>query len=184
MADLLETLKALDPTDDSLWTDDGLPSLAAVQELVGSDVTREAINEVAAGLTRITVTDYVAPIKKSKKAKVEEPVVAEPVVEEPQDELVTKVAALRETISTKLEAKVQLEKELVELNQELFSLEIKLKPVDTSSSNAEALAGYAAAAQAEREERAAKMQKLLDSGLSMKEVKDVLGLNRKRKIEI
>jgi hypothetical protein len=183
---MLELLKTLDPTDDTLWTEDGLPSLSAVQALLGDNaITRDDINKVALGLVRANVAEYTVPAKKVKKAKDEEVVVTpEVVVEQPQDALIAKVAQVRAELSAKLELKVQLESELTQLNQELFGLEIQLKPVDTSASNAEALAGYAQAAQAEREAKAIKMQKMIDSGLSLNEVKDLLGMNRKRKIEI
>lgn len=185
---MLELLKTLDPADDTLWTDDGLPSLSAVQTLVGdATITRDDINKVALGLVRSNVTEYTVPAKKvAKKAKeeVEEtPVVAE-VIETPQTELEDSIVKLRAELSAKVEAKVKLESELTQMTQDLFNLEIMLRPVDTSSSNAEALAGYAQAAQAERAARAVKMQKMIDSGLSLNEVKDLLGMNRKRKIEI
>jgi len=70
MADLLDTLKSLDPTDATLWTDDCLPVIAIVQTLMSdTTITREAINKVALGLTKDTVKDYtVAPVAtKGKK---------------------------------------------------------------------------------------------------------------------
>ena len=77
---LLDTLKALDPADDSLWTDDGLPALDAVKTLTGdTKISRKAINDVALGLTRANVLEYVAP---PTQATPEAAVVEQPVVEE------------------------------------------------------------------------------------------------------
>lgn len=182
MADLLTVLKTLDPADDTLWTDDGLPALDAVKSLTGdAKVTRAAINKVALGLTRDNVTTYEAP----QEAVVEPEVAKEPVVEVvpeiTQDELQVQLDKVRTELFAKVEAKNALESEILQLNQQYSTLEAKVKPIDDSIANAEALAGYAAAAQAEREARAEKMQKLLESGLSMKEIQEVMGLNKRRR---
>lgn len=184
MADLLTVLKTLDPTDDTLWTDDGLPALDAVKTLAGdAKVTRAAINKVALGLTRENVTTYEAPSAATEPEVAPEPVV-EVVPEVTQDELQVELEKVRTELFAKVEAKNALEAEIVQLNQKYSSLEAKVKPVDDSIANAEALAGYAAAAQAEREARAEKMQKLLDSGLTMKEIQEVMGINkRKRRVQ-
>lgn len=58
--DLLEALKSLDVTDDSLWTDEGLPTIDATKAASGlTKVTRSLINEVALGLTRQNAKDFV-----------------------------------------------------------------------------------------------------------------------------
>lgn len=50
---LRSALIALDPKDDSHWTDNGLPSVAAVRALAGDDsISRANINELAPQLTR------------------------------------------------------------------------------------------------------------------------------------
>jgi hypothetical protein len=76
---LLETLKTLDPADDSLWTDDGLPALDAVKAITGDKkLTRQSVNDVALGLTRSNVTSYeAAPVSATRVE--EKPV--EPIVE-------------------------------------------------------------------------------------------------------
>lgn len=62
---LLDTIKAFDPLDDSLWTDDGLPVIDAVKAATGdAKITRKTINDVALGLTRTNVVDYV-PLTKA-----------------------------------------------------------------------------------------------------------------------
>jgi hypothetical protein len=80
---LLDTLKTLDPTDDSLWTDDGLPALDAVKTITGDKkLTRQSVNDVALGLTRSNVTEYVAA---PTPAVAEEVTIATEVIEEPVD---------------------------------------------------------------------------------------------------
>ena len=46
--DLLSVLKSLDPFDETVWTDDGLPALDAVKALAGNpELTREDRSEGA-----------------------------------------------------------------------------------------------------------------------------------------
>jgi hypothetical protein len=45
-------LTALDPKNDAHWTTDGLPRLDVMKELLGENVTREALSSVAKGFTR------------------------------------------------------------------------------------------------------------------------------------
>ena len=50
---LAEALAALDPADDTHWTTDGMPAVAAVQELAGDpSITRKVITDAAPALTR------------------------------------------------------------------------------------------------------------------------------------
>ena len=74
---LLDSLKTLDPTDDSLWTEDGLPTIEAAKAVSGlTKLTRSQINEVALGLTRANVTEFTtAPVVATEE------VVTEAVVE-------------------------------------------------------------------------------------------------------
>jgi hypothetical protein len=90
---LLETLKALDPTDDSLWTDDGLPALDAVKAITGDKkLTRQALNDIALGLTRTNVAEY-TPLTKATDVQPEEVIVEETV------ELDDRIAREREAVA-------------------------------------------------------------------------------------
>jgi hypothetical protein len=90
---LLETLKALDPTDDSLWTDDGLPALDAVKAITGDKkLTRQALNDIALGLTRTNVAEY-TPLTKGADVQPEEVIVEETV------ELDDRIAREREAVA-------------------------------------------------------------------------------------
>lgn len=52
---IAEVLKALDHSDDTLWTSDGNPLVEVVQKLVGDDkVTRAQINDALPGYARMT----------------------------------------------------------------------------------------------------------------------------------
>jgi len=59
--DIKEALELLDPTCDDHWTAQGLPSVAAVKELSGSDVTRMQIDALAPGLCRDSVLGSIMP---------------------------------------------------------------------------------------------------------------------------
>jgi hypothetical protein len=49
---IAEALKKLDPANDDHWTSNNLPALDEIGELLGQDVTRAQVNEVAQGYTR------------------------------------------------------------------------------------------------------------------------------------
>lgn len=49
---IIEALGKLDVNNDNHWTNDGLPKLEALKFSVGSNVTRDQVNEVAPGYTR------------------------------------------------------------------------------------------------------------------------------------
>lgn len=52
-AKILEAVQSLDKSNDANWTDDGLPRVNVVQELVGdSSLTRAQLNEIAPGFAR------------------------------------------------------------------------------------------------------------------------------------
>lgn len=54
---LASALAALDPADDSHWTSAGLPSVAAVSDIVGAPVSRADIETVAPDLKRDGAAD-------------------------------------------------------------------------------------------------------------------------------
>lgn len=93
---LLDTLKALDPLDDLVWTDDGLPAIDAVRIASGdSKVTRKMINDVALGLTRTNVLEYV-PLSKAVD-EVVEPATVE-IIEEVSNEESDRLAQERASV--------------------------------------------------------------------------------------
>lgn len=49
---IIEALGKLDVNNDNHWTNEGLPKLEALKFSVGSNVTRDQVNEVAPGYTR------------------------------------------------------------------------------------------------------------------------------------
>jgi hypothetical protein len=51
---LAKILRKLDPKKDKHWTTSGLPSLKAVADMAGHEVSRDEIEEAAPGLTRET----------------------------------------------------------------------------------------------------------------------------------
>ena len=50
--EILEAVRALDPQNDEHWTADGLPRLDAVENLLGSDVSRKTVTDAASSFTR------------------------------------------------------------------------------------------------------------------------------------
>jgi predicted RNase H-like nuclease (RuvC/YqgF family) len=50
--DLKQAIRELDPKNDDHWTTNGAPLVALVSELVGREITRQEIIDVAPGLTR------------------------------------------------------------------------------------------------------------------------------------
>jgi DNA-binding transcriptional MerR regulator len=178
MKNLLDTLKTLDPTDDSLWTDDGLPALDAVKAVTGLDkVTRANINKVALGLTRSNVVDYVAP----ESADKEEEIVETQVVEVNQDILGNEIDVLRNELAQLNDAKKALEEQIAAKANQLNEAERKIvRPLD-SELNAQVIADYIASAQRERDMKTEQIKKLESSGMSMKEIKELLGMNKRKR---
>lgn len=172
MADLLDTLKNLDPTDATLWTDDGLPVIAVVQTLMSdTTITREAINKVALGLTKDTVKDYtVAPVAtKGKK-----PVVVEAAIEEDsQEAIIAKLAELTASIEKAKEATEANETEIAKLVNESNVLNGKIIRKTPEEEFAEAVAEHLKSATKERMERAAKLAKFEELGLTFDDLKEM-----------
>lgn len=88
MHDAIRTaLTALDPSKPEDWTKGGLPSLEAVRELVGPDVTRDQIAAAAPGFTRerpVFDEDVAAPTPAPAPAPADAPsVTPEPPAAEP-----------------------------------------------------------------------------------------------------
>lgn len=173
MADLLDTLKNLDPTDATLWTDDGLPVIAVVQTLMSdTTITREAINKVALGLTKDTVKDYtVAPVatKGKKSVAAEAPVVAE----DSQEAIIAKLAELTASIEKAKEATEANETEIAKLVNESNVLNGKIIRKTPEEEFAEAVAEHLKSATKERMERAAKLAKFEELGLTFDDLKEM-----------
>lgn len=71
MSDIREALDLLDHGNPDHWTDAGLPSVSVVKALVGSNVTREEINEVDAEFRR--QPDSVIDPAQDHKPEISEP---------------------------------------------------------------------------------------------------------------
>ncbi len=58
--DIKQALASLDPSDDEVWTDDGLPRVDAVAEIMDEQVTRQQITDADPMLSRSSAPDMVA----------------------------------------------------------------------------------------------------------------------------
>jgi len=177
---LLDTLKGFSPEDDSLWTDDGLPSIDAVKAATGDKkVTRDAINKAALGLTRTNVAEYVAP----PETNVVEEVVAQPTVTveeapvalEGVAALLAEIEAVRATIVAKQAAASDIAKEVAALTVQLNALELKIPVRELYLENERKnIEGFAARSEKETQERLANIAKLEASGLSVEQIMELV----------
>jgi hypothetical protein len=177
---LLDTLKGFSPEDDSLWTDDGLPSIDAVKAATGDKkVTREAINKAALGLTRTNVAEYVAP----PEANVVEVVAAQPTVTveeapvalEGVAALLAEIEAVRATIAAKQATASDIAKEVAALTVQLNVLELKIPVRELYLENERKnIEGFAARSEKETQERLANIAKLEASGLSVEQIMELV----------
>lgn len=78
--EILEAVRGLNPQNDEHWTADGLPRLDAVENLLGSDVSRKAVTNAAPDFTRAVASELVDVPEDG------EPPVDEPPVEGDEDE--------------------------------------------------------------------------------------------------
>lgn len=188
--DLLSVLKSLDPFDETVWTDDGLPALDAVKALVGdSELTRDDINKVALGLLRDNVATYTTPPKASKKQKevVEEivpeaPLAVAVIPADDQDALQVELQAAHNELQGLLAQKQAIEAQILDLDSRHKALERQVIHKSDSEENALVIAEYVASAQRERDLKAEKIKQLEESGLSVKEILDIIKPpKRKRK---
>lgn len=188
--DLLSVLKSLDPFDETVWTDDGLPALDAVKALVGdSELTRDDINKVALGLLRDNVATYTAPPKASKKQKevVEEiapeaPLAVAVIPADDQDALQVELQVAHNELQGLLAQKQAIEAQILDLDSRHKALERQVIHKSDSEENALVIAEYVASAQRERDLKAEKIKQLEESGLSVKEILDIIKPpKRKRK---
>jgi ribosomal silencing factor RsfS len=188
--DLLSVLKSLDPFDETVWTDDGLPALDAVKALVGdSELTRDDINKVALGLLRDNVATYTAPPKASKKQKevIEEivpeaPLAVAVIPADDQDALQVELQAAHDELQGLLAQKQAIEAQILDLDSRHKALERQVIHKSDSEENALVIAEYVASAQRERDLKAEKIKQLEESGLSVKEILDIIKPpKRKRK---
>jgi ribosomal silencing factor RsfS len=190
VVDLLSVLKSLDPFDETVWTDDGLPALDAVKALVGdSELTRDDINKVALGLLRDNVATYTTPPKASKKQKevIEETVPEAPLAvavipADDQDALQVELQAAHNELQGLLAQKQAIEAQILDLDSRHKALERQVIHKSDSEENALVIAEYVASAQRERDLKAEKIKQLEESGLSVKEILDIIKPpKRKRK---
>ena len=168
MADLLNVLKSLDPLDDTAWTDDGLPALDAVKAITGdAKITRKSINDVALGLTRSNVGEYIAPpVKESKVASSDDGIVPQDNVKAELDKALAAIEEARNRAST-------TEAELAELQRKVTELDAQIEKPTANQEFADAMTHYIAATAKERMERAEKVAKLEALGLSFDDLKEL-----------
>lgn len=187
--DLLSVLKSLDPFDETVWTDDGLPALDAVKALVGdSELTRDDINKVALGLLRDNVATYTAPPKASKKQKevIEEivpeaPLAVAVIPADDQDALQVELQAAHDELQGLLAQKQAIEAQILDLDSRHKALERQVIHKSDSEENALVIAEYVASAQRERDLKAEKIKQLEESGLSMKEILDIIKPSKRKR---
>jgi hypothetical protein len=175
MENLLSTLKSLSPEDDGLWTDDGLPRLDIVSGLLGVEVTRENINDVAYGLLRSNVATYKPPKKKpaqaSQDAVPEQSVIDEqPVISD--DELLTRITTLETTISELNVQKTSIEEQLEVAHVEVAGLRKLLAHEDDDSKLTRGIQIFFAAADQDRRAQEERQKAFVESGLGLN---DILG---------
>jgi ribosomal silencing factor RsfS len=187
--DLLSVLKSLDPFDETVWTDDGLPALDAVKALVGdSELTRDDINKVALGLLRDNVATYTTPPKVSKKQKevIEEivpeaPLAVAVIPADDQDALQVELQAAHDELQGLLAQKQAIEAQILDLDSRHKALERQVIHKSDSEENALVIAEYVASAQRERDLKAEKIKQLEESGLSMKEILDIIKPSKRKR---
>lgn len=180
MENLLSILKSLSPDDDGLWTDDGLPRLDIVTSLIGSDVTRDDINDVAYGLVRGNVTTYKPPKKKPATQAPEAPEApsdesVEAVSDEPtisDDELLTRIATIEAEIDTLNVEKTDVEQRLELAHVEAASLRKLLSHEDDDLKLTRGIQLFFAAADQDRREQEERQRAFAESGLGLN---DILG---------
>lgn len=175
---LLDSLKTLDPLDDTLWTDDGLPTIEAAKVISGDKkLTREAINKVALGLTRSNVTEYDVSFSSWVEDEVKEvaPIVEKSVALNDVDALLAKIDVLQKTIADKTAARHAIELEVSELAKELAALEITIPYREIQLENQrKGLEALMARSDLEGKERAEKLNKLNALGLTPEQLIDLL----------
>jgi hypothetical protein len=175
---LLDVLKGLDPLDDTLWTEDGLPVIDVVRAIANDPkITRIGINKVALGLTRSNVKEYTtAPQVDSPVA---ETVVATSTVEAVPltgvAALLAEIEAIRVSIVTKQEEVAVINKAIRELELSLIALELKVPVRDLYLENERKnIEGFAARSEKEDADRLANIAKLEASGLTVAEIMELV----------
>lgn len=58
MSDLIATLKKLDPSNDSHWTEEGFPRLDVLSKALGRELTREELNAAVPSFSRATAEAF------------------------------------------------------------------------------------------------------------------------------
>ena len=176
MENLLSILKSLSPEDDGLWTEDGAPRLDVVSGLIGAEVTREAIFDVAYGLDRSNVTTYKPPKKK--------PVSPTPLVVQiddlgvdaqeviSDDELLVRITSLEEKIAQLLVEKNNIDEQLEITHVEASSLRKLLAHEDDNLKLTRGIQVFFAAADQDRREQEERQKAFMESGLGLN---DILG---------
>lgn len=185
------TIRALDPEDDSLWTQDGLPRIDVVAKAAGmSGLTRSDLNGAGSGLDRESLRAAAAPAVPSEAAASTAQESAQPTQEpaKPQDDPDAPLADLGEQPDTSLDgphrelklAQDILEQKRSELNaaQQAFDEQVQhvdrllvaveqAAPLETTM---DSIQMYLESQKRQRELKAARSRQLSEAGVSLKEL--------------
>lgn len=168
--EILEAVRGLDPQDDEHWTADGLPRLDAVENLLGSDVSRKAVTNAAPEFTRAVASELVGAPEDG------EPPVDEPPVETDEEEA---AGAEDETASEGESTKTEAVQQSPELAQKIGTASVTDPEQDEGDPLAEGPADFEAeldAEIAEAQQRVSDIQRGLEEGKRMlAEAEDELG---------
>lgn len=134
MSDLATALEALDTTNDEHWTDQGLPRLSVLKELVQGTVTRDDINRVAPGFCR-DKTD------------------AHPTVDSTPVDQVDEKAEVKRLMSEASERVNQAQREYIELVKRMDNIILAEESKRDPSGSAHAVKAYQAAQAEQRAKR-------------------------------
>lgn len=183
--DIKEALIKLDTIDDEHWTEDGLPAVAAVSELVGSKVSRKDITDAAPKFTREN-TDLSGPTPEAPEQEKSSDPVPEAEVDtsileafaemEPMlpDQLAEKVLSkidprllseVETMLSQQLQVIEQKEKEVEEMKRKVklgrALTQTWIKQLVPDMSNQEAIQAYIRSSQENRANKAAEIRNVL-----------------------
>lgn len=156
---IADALSHLNPSNDEHWTGQGLARLDAVTALVGEDVTRKEVEDVAPGFKREDVT---VQGSQEPSESPDEPEAAPESPKEPDGATVPKI----EAEIAKEEAKIAACRDRINnLKAKLDAILSDQTPAHTSKQNQEAIMAYIAQQNAQRAARAEARQEAINTGV-------------------
>lgn len=136
---LIEAIKSLNPNDDTVWTEDGLPSLSVIKDLTGKNYSRKQITDALPNYTRAVATN--GPATPDPDAG--KPDSADPEVEKkPEPDAVQVMPAVDEAVAKQKaldKAKAELanaERELSRMDEQINSLQARRNDVQAAADQA------------------------------------------------